>query len=538
MRQAEVLLRSVEPIELFCLGKRSNAKLLLSSSSLLKSPFKSAKGIVMHRRDLLIAGGALPLLASSSLRAQQSSKPLRCEVAVIGAGLAGLYTAMQLQAEGKDVLVCEANSRAGGRLETTEVDGLRFELGAVEVGENYARFLALAKSLKVELIKPEAVRIPGTTISIDGRLYSESDWAKSDLNPQSNEALRAMAPSAWLMAALAGPNPLSTPKQWRDAAMQKYDVPLREHLTSLIGSSPAKSPANLLRMMEIAGNFNDIATTSTLDVLRRDALRRGAGPGVGTLAVAGGSQALPLAMAKSLKRPMVHAEVTRIAQIGRLRKRYELSNFINFDVPPVVHADSVVIATPASALRLMSIEHPKFDVSAIAALIARPMTQVTTLHFRPTRKFWEADGLSPNMWIDGPLERVFAAANAAGEVERIIVWINGRAAQSLHALGDGLAQYVQMELARIRPATQGSLQFLAARSWGELPPVAAQAPRHLARSGAYAEIAAGQCRAVALALDASQKLPKGLCLAGEHMVMDFAGMEAALASAERAVEQL
>jgi monoamine oxidase len=493
----------------------------------------------MHRRELLIAGGALPLLSSSAMPAQLSPKPLHCDVAVVGAGLSGLYTAMQLQAQGKDVLVCEANSRAGGRLETTEVGGLRFELGAVEVGENYARFLALAKSLNVDLIKPPAVRIPGTTVSMDGKLYSETEWAKSDLNPQPNEALRALAPSGWLMAALAGPNPLNSPSQWRDAGMQKYDVPLRAYLSGLLAATPSKSHTDLLRMMDIAGNFNDIATTSTLDVLRRDALRRSAGPGVGTLAVLGGSQALPLAMAQSLKRPIIQAEVTRIVQIGRLRKRYELSSFANL-ASPVIHADQVVIATPASALRLMRIEHPKFDIKVIAPLIARPMTQVTTLHFRPTRKFWDADGLSPNMWIDGPLERVFAAANAAGEVERIIVWINGRAAHSLHRLGDGLAQYVQMELARIRPSTQGSLQFLAARSWGELPPgmLGSEAPRHLARSGAYVEIAAGQCRAVALALDACQKLPKGLSLAGEHMVMDYAGMEAALASAERAVERI
>jgi monoamine oxidase len=206
-------------------------------------------------------------------------------------------------------------------LETTEVDGLRFELGAVEVGENYDRFLALAKSMEVALIKPQAVRIPGITISTDRRLYSEAQWAKSDLNPQPNEALRAMAPSAWLMAALSGPNPLQSPTQWRDGAMQPYDVPLWTYLASLMETqSPASKTSetrDLLSMMEVASNYNDFASLSALDVLRRDALRRAAGPNIGTLAVAGGSQALPLAMAKALKRPMMHAEMTRIVQTGQ-----------------------------------------------------------------------------------------------------------------------------------------------------------------------------------------------------------------------------
>lgn len=477
----------------------------------------------MKRRDFVSAAAGLPLLQTGTANASTArAKPLECEVAVIGAGLAGLNAALLLQAQGKDVLVLEARDRAGGRMETTEVDGLRFELGAVEVGDNYARFLALAKQLGVPLVKPKSVRIPGTTISMDGQLFNEADWAKSALNPQTDDKLRALAPSAWLMGALAGPNPLSSADRWRDASMQKFDVPLRDYLMQL-----GQTDAQMLRMMEVSSNYNHFGETSALDILRRDALRRAAGTTAGTLAVQGGSQALPDAMAKALKRKIVKAEITHVRQIGRLSKRFELSNFIAFDKPPFVHAKSVVVAIPAPCIRLFQFEHPKFDRLATNPLFDRPMTKVTTLHFRPTQKFWEADGLSPNMWIDGPLERTFAAANAAGEIERIIVWINGRAADALDNLGADLPRFVEMELARLRPSTKGALQLLAARSWG-LDPFA---------GGAYVEVAAGQCQKTALALAALNTLPKGLAFAGEHTVFDYSGMEAALVSGERAAQR-
>ena len=49
-----------------------------------------------------------------------------CDVAVIGAGLSGLYTARLLAAAGADVLVVEAQSRVGGRTLTVHFGDLTF----------------------------------------------------------------------------------------------------------------------------------------------------------------------------------------------------------------------------------------------------------------------------------------------------------------------------------------------------------------------------------------------------------------------------
>ncbi len=54
----------------------------------------------------------------------------QARVVVIGAGLSGLAVAARLVSAGRDVLVLEASSRAGGQLETFRESGLVVELGA------------------------------------------------------------------------------------------------------------------------------------------------------------------------------------------------------------------------------------------------------------------------------------------------------------------------------------------------------------------------------------------------------------------------
>ena len=52
------------------------------------------------------------------------------KVAVIGAGVAGLSAAKELQKHGVDYVVLEARSRLGGRVHVAEHKGKRVHLGA------------------------------------------------------------------------------------------------------------------------------------------------------------------------------------------------------------------------------------------------------------------------------------------------------------------------------------------------------------------------------------------------------------------------
>ena len=72
----------------------------------------------------------------------------QADVAVVGAGLAGLAAARALTAAGLDVRVLEARDRVGGRTYTTMWrDGTRIDLGGQWIGPGQRRIAALAASL-------------------------------------------------------------------------------------------------------------------------------------------------------------------------------------------------------------------------------------------------------------------------------------------------------------------------------------------------------------------------------------------------------
>ncbi len=74
-------------------------------------------------------------------------------VTIIGAGLAGLSAAYDLQRAGWQVTVLEARNRVGGRVYTLRVfsDGLVAEAGGEFIDKQHARMLAFAKEFKLAL---------------------------------------------------------------------------------------------------------------------------------------------------------------------------------------------------------------------------------------------------------------------------------------------------------------------------------------------------------------------------------------------------
>lgn len=78
------------------------------------------------------------------------TEQLEADVAVVGAGLAGLVAARQLQAAGLQALAVEARDRVGGRVLNEEIgDGKVVELGGQWIGPTQERIAALAADLGV-----------------------------------------------------------------------------------------------------------------------------------------------------------------------------------------------------------------------------------------------------------------------------------------------------------------------------------------------------------------------------------------------------
>ena len=83
------------------------------------------------------------------------------DAVVVGAGLAGLVAARELEAAGASVIVVEARDRVGGRTWTRRVDGVPVEMGGQWIGPAQPNVNALAGELGVGTFPTE---VPGRTV--------------------------------------------------------------------------------------------------------------------------------------------------------------------------------------------------------------------------------------------------------------------------------------------------------------------------------------------------------------------------------------
>jgi monoamine oxidase len=117
------------------------------------------------------------------------------DVAIVGAGLAGLVAARQLLAAGTEPIVVEARDRVGGRLLNEEIgDGKVVEVGGQWIGPTQERIAALAGELGVETFPTHdegrhLIEIGGKLASYSGPITDASPRLVRDLS-------RAISPLA------------------------------------------------------------------------------------------------------------------------------------------------------------------------------------------------------------------------------------------------------------------------------------------------------------------------------------------------------
>ena len=76
------------------------------------------------------------------------SIPLETRVLIVGAGMAGLAAASDLQDKGVDVLVIDKSHKVGGRLASKRIGPARFDYGAQFMTAREPRFLSLVEGLE------------------------------------------------------------------------------------------------------------------------------------------------------------------------------------------------------------------------------------------------------------------------------------------------------------------------------------------------------------------------------------------------------
>lgn len=308
------------------------------------------------------------------------------DVVVLGAGLAGLSAARDLERGGADVVVLEARRRVGGRVEQVSGDdGRPVQLGGELVGRAHTAYLGLVEELGLTLTSTYTAVEGATTYDLVDGVLRSTDGFPFATDDERADYRRAELAFGELLAGVDPDDPWSHP----DAAALD-DASVADWLRS-IGALPATLRAVEAGALALAAGSSE--RTSLLSELRKAAAVGDTGfysyDLWESLQVAEGSAEVALRMATELgSRVRLGAEVASI-HVAASGCRVRLQTGED------VHAEAVVCALPVSVLHGVEVEGVGHE--RLASLRAQRQARAAKLVTVYDRAVWAdvgANGLS------------------------------------------------------------------------------------------------------------------------------------------------
>ena len=315
------------------------------------------------------------------------------DVAVLGAGLAGLSAARDLTRGGADVIVLEARSRVGGRVDAlTLPDGRTVQLGGEVVGAGHTAYLELINELGLA-VEPSYVADPGEmTWGLHEGVFvgDEAPWMSAE---ERADAERIDGMFASLAASVDPDDPWSHPDARRLDELS-LGAWLREQ-----GALPAVRRRHALAALSLSCDGPD--RSSLLADLRKHATLAGSGfydlAAWEGLRCSAGSAEVARRMAAELgPRVRLGAVVSRVSVEGASGVCVELAS------GEEIRAEAVVCALPAGPLR--AVEITGVSDARLASLRALRQALAAKLVVAYADSFWQRtgqNGLAEAEWLFG-----------------------------------------------------------------------------------------------------------------------------------------
>jgi monoamine oxidase len=451
-----------------------------------------------------MAGAALPALATPN-RPARAAREL--DVAVIGAGLAGLTAAALLRDEGARVLVLEGSDRVGGRCWTSSGWGGTAEFGAAQVHADAARVRGAAARFGVALA-PGAPIIAPYAISVGDVLLPAQDWPGSSANRLVGPE-RGIPPAALCTHYVDERSPFRNLDDWRRPEAAPYDIPVAQWLLAQGASAEAR------RLIRAGYGDTPLEELSLLRRLQAGTRSKLATPPANPAHVVGGTARLPAAMAAAL------GDAVRLTARVQAIELDPGGATLRIAGEPALRARFVIAAVPFTALRRISIS-PSLRGAQADAVRHMPYSNQSQVWMRVLRPYWDDDGLDASIWSDGLFTRIHQQIEPDGSRVLVNAIGLGRHTERLDSMSAADRGRLALEsIAAIRPSTRGCLEVIGTHSWAEVP---------LIGGGGY-QFVPGAAEAWIPAIQA----PHGrLHFAGEQLRTLEVGMEAAMESGERA----
>ena len=461
-----------------------------------------------------LASVSRPVWTIGSTDERRGVQNRRQKIAIIGAGLAGLAAAYELDNLGYEVAVLEAQMRAGGRVQTLREafsDGLYAEAGAISLSDVDPITLDYVKKFNLPLEKSNPSGAP-RRFFVRGQWITDPMSAPDEFNANEKRlGLRGIY-SHYVSSGIKQIGNTES-KSWSPADAAEMDRLTVAEFLRRQGAS--KEAVEFLRLTPLGLYGDGIESSSALGVFLAEAHYQST---QNSYVIDGGNDLLPKAFARHLADKIQYG--VAVTSLVQNEDGVRVVGNRNGN-PSVIEVDYVVCAVPLTVLRAMDIA-PPFSAAKRRAVKELKYSSVSRVYLQSRTRVWQKYHPTARAITDSP-RAVIEDHTATQPGRRGIVESHTFGAEARQVSAAPEKERLRTSLSqqgKLFPGLETEFEGGVSKCWDE---------DSWAR-GAYIDYQPGQMTEHFAQL----ALPEGrIHFAGEHTSKMFASMEGALESGRR-----